>query len=511
MRWHAWDRGWLAVVLAGLIALAIHQNGWWHDFPIGLGQDEIPFALAAARVASAGDLNPKWFQHPGSTTIYPLALMLHFWNALSFGGPLTAPDPSLASRVASDPAPAVLFGRVISTAYLLASLPFLYLIGRRAFGRRVAIVACWLWVLLPIPGIHAEVLRTDTAGTFFGLVVVWLTLRYRAAPSLTAAVAVGAAGGLATASRYFIAVYLIWFAGVALVTVRRVVPVARDVLAAGLVALLVFFLVSPFLALDYPTTVAGLTHEMRTGQIGADGLAPPEKFGWYLGVALPMILSWPVMVASVAGIVIALVRRSQEQFLIAALVIFFTASISVPALHWVRWVIPVAPILLLFAAAAVLDVSRLPVGSPRLRTALTGVALAAIFAIPGWQMAIQTVSRTRDSTGIEARLWITENIPRGTRVVTEPLGPVIEDLGLDVEVVPHLAVGDLAEFRARKVRFLISTSYVYGRFTSDPDRFDWVLDGYTVIRREARLAKEFKPSTFQSGPSIWVYDLDTVR
>jgi hypothetical protein len=38
-------------------------------------------------IAATGDPNPGWFNHPGSTVIYPLAGLFHVWDVVAHQGP----------------------------------------------------------------------------------------------------------------------------------------------------------------------------------------------------------------------------------------------------------------------------------------------------------------------------------------------------------------------------------------------------------------------------------------
>ena len=124
------------VVLLGLVllSLGIHMVGLRRDLPYP-DVDEPVFVTPAVHIAATGDLNPHWFGHPGSTVIYPLAAAYHVWDAVGHGGPLLSSDRSISRRFAESPAPFYVLGRLWSIAFAVASVPLLFLIGRRAFQR----------------------------------------------------------------------------------------------------------------------------------------------------------------------------------------------------------------------------------------------------------------------------------------------------------------------------------------------------------------------------------------
>ena len=126
---------WWAVL--GIMALSIGLECWavTHDLPYP-GVDEPVFVKPAVNMASTGDLDPHWFGHPGSTTIYPLAGIYHAWDAVAHGGPVFSADPNLAHRFAADPGTFYLIGRLWSIAFAVGAIPLMFLLGRRCFSTR---------------------------------------------------------------------------------------------------------------------------------------------------------------------------------------------------------------------------------------------------------------------------------------------------------------------------------------------------------------------------------------
>lgn len=149
--------------------------------------------------------------------------------------------------------------------------------------------------------------------------------------------------------------------------------VVATALSAAL-AFLLFLLATPYLVLDWRAALAGIRNEARTSHLGADGLSPLGNFVWYLTAALPDALTWPQMLVLAIGVVAAALRRKGRVLVLTGWALLFLAAISLPALHWNRWALPIVPCLTLLAAHGVdtlarLLVLRLPaarVGAPQL-------------------------------------------------------------------------------------------------------------------------------------------------
>ena len=63
----------LAIILLVALAWRLHNIGF--GLPSLYDPDEPIFMIKALELLTNGTLNPKWFGHPGSTTIYLLALI----------------------------------------------------------------------------------------------------------------------------------------------------------------------------------------------------------------------------------------------------------------------------------------------------------------------------------------------------------------------------------------------------------------------------------------------------
>jgi hypothetical protein len=64
-----------AICAITLIALAVRLHNVGFGLPSLYDPDEPIFMVIAAKLLSGRTLNPGWFGHPGSTTIYLIALI----------------------------------------------------------------------------------------------------------------------------------------------------------------------------------------------------------------------------------------------------------------------------------------------------------------------------------------------------------------------------------------------------------------------------------------------------
>jgi 4-amino-4-deoxy-L-arabinose transferase-like glycosyltransferase len=153
---------------------------------------------------------------------------------------------------------------------------------------------------LPVIAVaHSQMVRTDSAATFFGLLSLWFCLKVYDRPTLSRFTLAGLSIGLAIASRYFmvalfplllVAAGLTWRRKRTEADRRRVWP---GLGLAGLSVALTFALSTPYFFLDFQAALYWIVAEANDVHIDADGLSPLGNLVWYLSQAIPASLTWP--------------------------------------------------------------------------------------------------------------------------------------------------------------------------------------------------------------------------
>ncbi len=110
-------------------------------------------------------------------------------------------------------------------------------------------------------------------------------------------------------------------------------------------------------------------------------------------------------------------------------------------------------------------------------------------------------------TRVASLLWITKNLPPGSRIGREHYTPPVEKLTDDYEVV-YLGYYGLARSPAviQTLDYVILSSTDYDRFISSPEHYPREAELYQTFFAENRLVKEFVPdSVTLGGPTIRIY------
>jgi 4-amino-4-deoxy-L-arabinose transferase-like glycosyltransferase len=375
--------------------------------------DENTFINAANAMRHAprlNYLNPKWFYHP-TLSIYLLCLLAKVYSLFA---PLTL------ARVH-------LLGRMNSAFWGTLSLPLLYLLGKRLYGRGAGIIAALFLAVTPI---HVQVSHFFTPDIMLGFFLI-LTMYFSAGVMRDGRRAsylyAGAAAGAGMAAKYWapalFPLLLAYLFRLPRNPIRR--EDTRKFLFALLLAGLTFFLLSPYVILDAGEAVPRILLWSRktTGaipQIWSLHFTGTHRYLFQLTRNLPWALGLPLSLLAGTGFVFIAFRRRREDIMVASWILLNFLLIGSWYIKSIRYLLPLIPFFCL--AAAVLPVrmttrrgGRLPAvilgGTAFLWSALFSSALLHVYTTPH--------AKTR------AARWINRNIPPGTRIATDhslPLG-----------------------------------------------------------------------------------------
>jgi 4-amino-4-deoxy-L-arabinose transferase-like glycosyltransferase len=532
----------VVLITLGMILIASLAFLMWGiagDLPYSPDVDEPDFLGAAIRMLNLGTINPGWFGHPGSTVIYPIAALAEIWYLLAGHlPPFAHPMHGIAAEFTSNPTPFYLIGRSVSAAYAVGTVGATWLVGRRLVGDLGGLLAALMVLAVPVYVQYGQLVRTDTAGAFFALIALWLAIRAMAGGRFREWALAAGAIGLAVSTRWFYVLLVVpyavaafqwwrWKGSTAARPSGRMRPSWIAPVGAIVVAPVAFLATSPSLLPHLRRAIADIRVEARTVQPGADGLSPAGNLQWYVFDVIPWALgSLGVVLAALGLIVLVQVERRRATILIA-FALSYLVGVSASPLHWTRYVIPLIPILAIFAAAGALaigvavtrairrwsagdDVAR---GLARLsnrpwRIALAIAAMMVVVAIATNVSTVVFLDRTRaaPSTRVLATAWIEANLPASAPIAQEFYAAYLDERGDTVTNVFALGSSSLDSYRSRGTRYLVTSSAMSNRFT-DSSRYPAESTFYRTLATDGRLLASFGPTDDRAGPTIQIYDL----
>ena len=445
----------LAAILAGAGALRLVGIRYGLPFPL-LNPDERNVVPRAWSMVHGGGLDPHWFDYP-SLVMYLLA-PFQAWQG----------------------EPSYLAARLTMVVIALGGVAAAWWLGQRAYGLVAGFVAAAVTAVETTHVAYSRMAVTDvplTLGTAVGLGLM-ISGRIELA---------GLAVGLAASAKYPGALLLAPLVVAAWGRWRRLA------IGTGL-AVIGFALTSPFVILhlgEAAGDVWRVQRDARAGWLGFehDHVAPIafverlwEGFG-------------PALIIAAVGLVVALVRRTRADLVLAVFVLVYFADLLAVHAHFDRYVLPLVPALGALAG--------------RFR-ALAPVTLLMLVVPLTW--AIRDARRlTRTDARIVAYRWVERNLPRGTAIAADPSTPDFRGFRVLHLTLPKPgqstdANRDVGRLRDRGIRYVVVTGAVEDRIAAAADHYPREARFYRELQRTQRVYA-VHPGEKLAGPWTEIYRL----
>jgi len=330
--------------------------------------------------------------------------------------------------------------------------------------------------------------------------------------------------------------------------------------------LLTFFIFSPFCFLDFPKFWAdfqGIARHMRVGVYSTGG---GSQWGNYLSLFYRDHLyyassRWTTIgILYLVGVVWALRRHGRRELVLLSYSLVYFLMVANFGVCNPRYIIPVFPGLAVLAGAAIAFLWKRS-GEFKPGRAVIMVSVGILAILPIRNIILNDVMLSRKDTRTEAKEWIENNIPEGSKIAVEwdnngtvQLQEINRDIKKKIEgyrkgqlkTIHHTAaqmaevhqmrleaargkkydiirIGEvegltpvpylynLAGLEKSGVEYLVISSDVYGWFQNSKGREKYPLHAafYDRIFRELKPLKVIRPEN-QPGPTMKIYKINRV-
>ncbi len=401
-----------------LMAAILRVRGIGFGLPAMYDADEGIFILQSMKLLRDHTLNPGWFGHPGTTTIYGLALVEIGVVGLGIATGRFADVEAFGRAFYADPGIVLLPGRYLMLAFALVAILLTFATARRFGGPRVALLAAALLAVDPLHVRYSQIIRTDMPASMFVLASLYFAAGIVKHGRSRDYVLAGLMLGFAIASKWPVGTGAFAIAGAALgrriahpderTRHARLLPLGAAMTVAGAL------IASPYLLLDYRTVLDNVVGEVQPHHLGASGGGLFHNLGWYLGEPLRQAAGgWFGLALALVGFVIGGRRSAPFRWTVLPFAAVFLVSIAAQSMIWARWAVPLLAVVAIAQAMAVAAI----VGWVRRRWAAPVLLVAAL--LPPF-LATQGEARERatDTRGL-ASAWARAHIPAGSTVIVE--------------------------------------------------------------------------------------------
>ncbi|MFH1587663.1 MAG: glycosyltransferase [Candidatus Diapherotrites archaeon] len=472
----------LLIILFALI-LRVVGLGW--GLPHVFHPDESIIVRIAA-LFGTGDFNPHWFTYPSFQMYATFFLFgIYYIAGVVLGLFSFPPTRALMEQIYfSDPTNFYLIARGLVAFYGVLTIPLIYKIGKNIFNRRVGLIAALLLAITPLHVIHSHFAALDVAISFWILLSLYFALKIFDSDNLRWYLLSGIAAGLAFGTKYLASPVILGLIGVHLVKnylkKKDVIDVGKSLvdkkLWIGIISVFVIFLaVNPFVVLSPGEFFSGVERVFATqyAKISPIGMDIGNSYFFYITYLLNYALGLPLLLITMTGFLYALYTRKKEVFALLFLLAGYFIFINTFDVHFMRYLLPMIPLLLVFAAALIVRMFESGLKDKRKRFVVILVISIVFFYTIAYSLAFVTVMIEKD-VRTEANEWFEARVPEGVKVgiVISPVGMIeTDDAPIDGDMYEVIRSKDPGELIAQEVDYLLISNYDYRQYYRLQERF----------------------------------------
>ena len=503
--------------LAGIVILgaALRLFPIWFGLGYAQARPDESVAIGHTLGILAGDPNPHFFNWP-SLTFYVFAGLFKVASILQV--PLTLHTETLIARG---------FVALAGAATILV----LARLARDVAGRATALVAA---LFLSVAILHvrdSHFATVDVLTTLFATASLALLISALQSDSIKAFALAGLAGGLATATKYSVALLVIPMAAAQLVrlyehrdrlwSVRAWAPpiVFAAAFAGGFVA------GTPYALIDAATFKTAFVNDSTQLSRGHN-IILGRGWSYHFMNTLPYGLGLPIFVASLAGWIPFVRHCRKPAIVIGAFAAAFYLAIGAGYTVFFRYLLPLVPIACLTAAILVTHLGSWLAARTHRSAAMVTAVLAALVAGPGLVNSVRIDTLlARTDTRILAAQWLKPRLRPDTTLYDAGGDFTLLDLGntafqrwaYDPKahsfgaaggatpdwIVIHEAPLMAYTWYEREIRLLLAEKY-------DVAHVETALQGRAVSRQYDMQDAFFLPiagftGVQRPGPTVWIF------
>ncbi|MHB0999008.1 MAG: ArnT family glycosyltransferase [Armatimonadota bacterium] len=317
-----------------------------------------------------------------------------------------------------------LAGRTVAVLMGITTVYFVYLLGKKAYGRSAGILAAVFMAILPLHVMHSRFMAVDVPSTFFVTLTLLFAVRISDGHRLRDYIFAGLFAGFAAGTKYNAGLVLIAPIIIHLLT-GKARPLLRiiDPKMFGMIlcTAIGFVIGTPGVFLNTPQFIHDFTYEMGHARAG-HGLVfagTGSGFVYHFMHSLLPGMGLPLLVLAMIGVIYALRKRTSTDIALAAFLIVYYIMIGMAQVRFARYTIPFLPVLVLFAARFTVNLlDRLSSGKPAAKFAgyLVGIiVLLSIGYTTLYSFSLDNMMATVDTRDRSIN-WIRDNISRGSTI-----------------------------------------------------------------------------------------------
>jgi len=469
-------------------SFVIRRIGLKYGFPLLTHPDEVFSIEPVYHMTLNKTLNSDTFNRPDQILLFLNFIYLNIVSYIKFGN-------SLANTFLDNQQLFYFYGRLLICFFGSLIPIFAYKIGKE-FKLDFSIPAALIFSFFPSYVIHSHYITPDVLITLFTLIIILFTIKFVKTENRMYLYIATFLSAVNTAEKYpGLISFSIIFCGVILYFSERgwryIIENYKEmiILSGKLVGLflLSIYLVAPNLFIQFGKVIDAITFEARSTHLGADNLGLFGNLLFYFKSYISFVNLIGILLF-LFGLFYLLKSRETKSFILFYGFIYWII-ISMLALHWERWALPMYTTPNFFVAIGITYLVHLLKGKKIIKF----VSLLLIFIFISYQILYSLSSSIKlnfTDTRVITLEYCKENNITSENSVFEgytPFNPQFPDMIFDFENIPN-----------DKIKYIILSSQMYQRYFSEPDRYHEEINFYNEIRSSYKLIYEISPTQVDS-------------
>lgn len=479
--------GTIAISSVMFIALVLRIWGHSYGLPHLFHPDEWAIVDRAMNMLRTGDYNPKNFGYP-SFFMYNEAVIF----ALRFFYGVIKAQYDNFGQVQMEGIYS--WGRMLTALYGAANVFIIYKAGNKLFGRASGIIGA---LFLAVGFLHvrdSHYITVDVPATTLATLSFLFACGILKTGEWKYYVLSGLAAGLATATKWNVAPILF-----CLLTAHFITYIRREPINGRLFAGIGSFIAGLYIGTPYAfkdpgsslNSIADIFVHYRGGHPGYEAASPVM---YYLqNIFSAEGISLTIAAAAVLGLIISLVMHRSKDFFLVVFPVIYILTIARSNATFPRTALPLYPFIAIYAGLAAVTCGqwlskRFTLNNIYQHAVLA--ALAILIALPSAARAVQfDIGSSVISTRAAGGAWISQNIPKGSKIAAEFYAPPIEG-EYEVVRIPFLD-HDPSWFRNEGFDYLVFDGADFQRFYDEPGKYKKEVGQYDGLFALGKVIKDF--------------------
>ena len=405
-------------------------------------------------------------------------------------------------------------GRITSLITGTLSVYLLYLIVKKLFNKKIALISSFLLAINFLHLVNSQYLKVDVPGTFFGLLAFFFAVKIFKEGKTIDYILGGVSLGLGFGIQYSQIFFLIPLLSAHFLYLKKKINPFKisSLFSKGFIFFVLIFLITSFIAnpyfyLRFDNFLSSLVLFKQNASAGTSMLSDYNINTpvWYFLYFLTSGVYYPIFLTTLMGIILLLKRWDKLSFFLLSLPLAYLLYIIFNNYRIDRLAVPLMPFFAIYSALSI-DYLKNALLKYRINITFKKILLVLgiilFFGVPFIRSFLFSFTIAKKDTRQLAAEYIEANYPKDKMIFaagdTIHIGQYLQSKGFyDVVNLFPLEKPEVF-FYPGELILVDSAQYHVAQNYKNVEYYKNFLENYQIIKRDGKLIKEFSRTLFAS-------------